>query len=219
LWYPHFIMGIKDRLSEVHEHDAREAGEAEIAAQRARERYAEREVTRGHWEKITQAMVESRWRPNAQVATPKGIARANLVIEEKPRGRISTHSWSGNISVEHAQPHAVKQWAGAVVAAIGSLQPAWDMQCYAENTDPIYYDPDNGPPFRFSRSGSKFDRLYLAQDATIYRSQAIDPYHYSVARRDFFPISAATELNDAAHITIEQALAHIVVRRELDIDF
>jgi hypothetical protein len=212
-------MGIKDRLREVQEHDAREAREAEIAAQRDRKRYEERTVFIEHWGKITQAIVESGKQPSAHVATPEGIALGNIVISNKPTGTHTWHLFNSKPSYYPPAQESLEEWANEVRAARGQLQPAWDMQSYAEVVAGPKYVGDNGPQFQFSRSGSKFDRLFLAQDATIYKRAVIDPLHYGVSGNNYFPISSAMEMNDATHLTIEQALAHMVVRRELEIDF
>ncbi|HVA11014.1 MAG TPA: hypothetical protein VNG32_02490 [Candidatus Dormibacteraeota bacterium] len=210
-------MGIEDRLSEVHEHDAREAREAEIAAQRDRKRYSERTVFKEHWGKITQAIVESGQRPNAQVATPQGIALGNEVIKRKPRGTHTQTFFAREPVYYRPRRESLEKWKSEVHAAIGPhLQPAWDMQSYAylsENTD------KEGSKFQFIRSGSNWDRLFLAQDATIYRAAALDPFHAGLSGYSFFPISAAMELNDETHFTIEKALAHMVVRRALTVEF
>lgn len=212
------LMGIQDRVHEVHEHDAREAREAEIAARRDRESQAEREVFRDHWQKITQAVVASGRPPDAQAATPAGLVAANRVIRAKPRGLRSESLLTGKPVYYPPAKSLVEAWTGEVHAARAPhLQPAWDMESYALAAG--HSAEDDQVAFRFSRSGREWDRLFLGQDATIYRGAAIrSPLEDTLAGYSFFPISAAMDLNPETHLAIEEALAHMVVRRQLDVD-
>jgi hypothetical protein len=218
LWYVRFIMNFEDRMRETRERLARDAKNRENFRQaelrRNKERYEARTELKEYWGKIAQAIVQSGIEPDVkQVATPQGIKRANEVYKSKPRG-VWTKSFFGTPIYSGVSQEEENAWHTSYFNAVGSLyQPAWDMEYE-------YKDRHDG------------GRLFLAQDATIYTKLDVrdgdevilrgrNTLHGAVIPTLYaphYPISTYMELNDTTHITIERALAHMVVRRELTIE-
>jgi hypothetical protein len=219
-------MSFDERVRAVRENDAREKRERKDSAQR---RYEARTELRETWEKVTTAIVQSGIQPDIRVATPEGIARANKVNEGRPKSYFYTPFLNGLLEelfpnaparpsrLWHQVPKQVdEEWDRAVFDAIGSLvQPAWDMESYRD------------APERTSKDGKvNSDRLFLAQDATIYVGLVGSGSHklispagvvYSGLFNKLYPISTCMELDDEKHDVIELALATLVARSKLTI--
>jgi hypothetical protein len=226
LWYLRLIMNFDERVRAVRENDAREKREGEESAQR---RHEARTALRATWEKVTRAIVQSGIQPDVRVATPEGIARADEVNKNRPRSYYDKPFLPSLLEglfpnaqirptyIRHQVPKEVdEEWDRAVFDAIGSLvQPAWDMESYIDS-----------PGGTSKKDGKVYvsDRLFLAQDATIYTGlvgpvayRRISPAGvvYPGSFNTLYPISACMELNDEKHDDIELALATLVARREL----
>ncbi len=206
-------MSFEDQVRKVHANDARQARERQESAQRT---HSMRTALKETWEKVTFAIVRSGIQPDAQVATPEGIARGNAVNKERPYD--TTERFLGEPRIRRVPEDVHRAWDRAVLDAVGSLvQPAWCMESYITSRD-----SSGDHSYIHSHTGRESDGLFLAQDSTIYRFSAIDLAHYSGMRMDlgesgysYYPISTCMALGDDVAGVFEMALATLVARREL----
>lgn len=204
------MKSFDDRIREAREKDNQLRERREAESRKKSEQYLARVALGDNWKKITAAMAGKQ--PDALVASPEGIARAQRVPIVQPSKwqefwdrhgdwqRASEESWRR--SSEKIRREL------AIIRNLGLYQPAWDMESL------IAY-PGKTPEFNHNAW------LFLGQDATVYTdlnqsgnikdSQDIElPYSMP-----FYPISTCMELGDNETEAISQALATLVVRRNL----
>jgi hypothetical protein len=205
-----FGMTFDEQVRRIQENDARRASEHEESAQR---RYLARTTLKETWEKVTQAIVQSGLPPDAQVPTPEGIVRGNEAYRQGPHD--TTGSFLGEPWIRRVPQRMRRARDEAVLNAMSSsIQQAWDMESY------IYGD---GMHSRNSHTGSESgsEKLFLAQDSTIYRSSVVERWRYPsvyVSGYDwYYPISTCMALGDDVVGVLETALATLVARRGLQL--
>lgn len=170
------------------------------------------------WGKVTAAIVESGIQPDAHVATPDDIARGSAVNKKRPYD--TTGRFLGEPRIRRVPQDVHRAWDRAVLDAIGSsVQPAWDMETYiymeSYEEQPVYGDRR----YRYSHTGNECgDRLFLAQDSTIYRSSVVHPRSLRSTYESgysYYPISTCMALTADVAGVLEMALATLVARSEL----
>jgi hypothetical protein len=212
-------MNFDEQVRRIRQNDARQTRERKESAQR---RHLARIALKEIWGKVTASIVQSGIPPDAQVATPKGIARGSAVNKKRPYD--TTERFLGEPRIRRVPQGVHRAWDRAVLNAIGSLvQPAWDMETYIYEESyidqPVYGDRG----YRYSHTGNECgDRLFLAQDSTIYRSSVVDVSRYPRSVYEsgysYYPISTCMALRDDVAGVLEMALATLVARRELHVE-
>lgn len=205
-----FRMTFDEQVRRICENDARQARDH---AESARGRNLARTALEETWKKVTVAIVQSGIPPDAHVPTPEGIVRGNEAYRRGPHD--TTGSFLGEPWIRRVSQRERRARDEAVLNAMSSsVQQAWDMKSY------IYGD---GMHNRNSHIGNErgTEKLFLAQDSTIYRSSVVERWHYPsvyVSGYDwYYPISTCMALGDDVAGVLETALATLVARRRLQL--
>jgi hypothetical protein len=209
-------MTFDDQVRIIRQNDARQTLERKESDRR---RHLARTALKETWEKVTVAIVRSGEQPDAQVATPEGIARGNAVNKRRPP-YSTTERFLGETRIRVVPQRITEAWDRAVFDAIGPLvQPAWDMETYIYKESGIEQPVYGDRRYRYSHTGNECgDRLFLAPDSTIYRSSVVHPSQYSLQHESgysYYPISTCMALRDDVAGVLQMALATLVARREL----